>query len=131
MNKTPWGTPGTPGEGVTTAVQPVPPAKPIPDSLIPQTPPYEPSVWMNPEQARANVEYAKLSQADFLYRTAIGNYTRKLFDWKLNEFYTGKRTPAPVFAVSFANTVEGMSAAQIADLPFAEVAALYTLPEVK
>jgi hypothetical protein len=129
--KTPWGTTGTPGEGVTTAVQPVQPTKLVPDPLIPQDPPFAPSVWLNPEQARANVEYAKLVRADYLYRAAIGNYVRRVYDSKLTEFYTGKKMPAPIFAVSFAVTVDGIAAEEIAALPFDQVAAFYPLPEVK
>lgn len=131
-NATPWGTPGTPGQGITNAKEPKPTLKPVPDSKVDPNPPHNPSVFLNPQQQQENVAHAQLLRADHIYRSAIGLYNGALDNWRAVAFATGKATPAPIFAVSFAAQINISNVSEeLNRLPFAQVAALYPLPEVK
>lgn len=130
---TPWGTTGTPGQGITGAVEPKPTANPKPESKIPQEPPYagDPYTFMDGEKAEANAAYARLVRADNVYREAIAMYNGALDAWRKTEFVTGKKAPVPIFAVSFAAALRLGNVEDYASLPFSDVAVLYEIPEAK
>lgn len=132
--QTPWGETGKPGQGINPNATPAGPApvNPVPESKIPIDPPFEPSVFLNPEQQQANVEHSLKLRADHIYRIAIGDYARAIFDWKRNREAGSKAAP-PIFAASFAATLRNQQITDSAfdNLPWAEVAALYQLPKVE
>lgn len=131
---TPWGTTGTSGQGIDPNVKPAgqAPANPVPESKIPTDPPFNPSVFLNPEQQQANVEHSLKLRADHIYRTAIGHFVRAIYDWKRNR-EAGSKAAAPIFAASFGATLinSNLTDSAFDNLPWAEVAALYQIPKVE
>ncbi len=125
--KTPWGTTGTPGEGVTGATEPPPlPPNPMPESKLWPLP-FPNTDGRSVEQALANMHHGQLQAADYILRAALGLHARAAYNAELNAFYTGRKVRRPTFAESFAAQIinSNMTTEHMQSLPFDEVAPLY------
>lgn len=97
---TPFGTPGTPNQGIIVGL--VDPG-PVPEFTIPSLndpPPPMGSVFSSPEERAAIAAYQRLVRADTIYRQAIVLFFKKLHEYKQNSFW-GKNPEKPSFVKSF------------------------------